>query len=109
MEAAFSRAGIGSAEELREMGADAAYAKLLRAGRHRPHFIAYYSMVMGLQGWPWNDAQGQEKARLRARFDALVAEALGAKDKGRSELEAALDAIGVVAVVQPTSSRPEKK
>lgn len=72
--AAFARAGIHSAEALRAMGADAAYAALLRAGE-RPHFIAYYVLVMGLQGRPWNDAEGAEKAALRARFDALKAEA----------------------------------
>ena len=51
---------------------------------------------MGLQGRPWNDCQGQEKIDLRARFDAIKA-AQAPKEKGRSELEAALDAIGVIA------------
>lgn len=49
-------------------------------------------MVMGLQGRPWNDCRGKEKAKLRARFDAIKATA---HDKGRSDLEAALDRIGV--------------
>jgi nucleotidyltransferase/DNA polymerase involved in DNA repair len=40
-EAAFNRAGIASAEELRALGADAAYARLLAAGE-RPHFIGFY-------------------------------------------------------------------
>lgn len=92
MEAAFARVGIGSAEELRALGADAAYARLLENG-HRPHFIGYYVLVMGLQGRPWNDCKGAEKAALRRKFDALKA---SKHDKGRSELEAALDAIGVV-------------
>jgi len=48
---------------------------------------------MGLQGRPWNDCKGKEKAALRVRFDAIKARA---HDKGRSELEAALDAIGVI-------------
>jgi DNA transformation protein and related proteins len=39
MESAFMRVGITSAEELRAIGADAAYARLL-AGGTRPHFIA---------------------------------------------------------------------
>jgi DNA transformation protein and related proteins len=104
-EAAFARAGIHSAEELHALGADEACRRLLVAGE-RPHFIGYYVIVMGLQGRPWNDCKGTEKTALRARFDALVA---SAHDKGRSELEAALDAIGVVARRQPTSSRPEKK
>ncbi|MCB1360752.1 MAG: TfoX/Sxy family DNA transformation protein, partial [Rhodobacteraceae bacterium] len=37
---AFARAGISSAESLRALGADAAYARLLGAGE-RPHFIGY--------------------------------------------------------------------
>ena len=94
-EESFARAGIGSAEELRVLGADAAYARLLAAGT-RPHFIGYYALVMGLQGRPWNDCQGEEKAALRRRFDAIRAEARGKGDAGRSALEAALDAIGVV-------------
>ncbi len=92
-EAAFLRAGIGSAEQLRALGADAAYARLLAAGE-RPHFIGYYVLVMALQGRPWNDCKGAEKDALRARFDALKA---GGHDKGLSELEAALNIIGVVA------------
>lgn len=92
MEAAFARVGISSAEQLREMGADAAYAKLLKAGS-RPHFIAYYALVMALQGRPWNDCKGKEKDALRVKFDALKA---SEHDKGRSDLEAALDALGVI-------------
>lgn len=91
-EAAFGRAGITSAEELQAMGADAAYLRLLQAGE-RPHFIGYYVLVMALQGRPWNDCKGAEKAALRARFDALKARG---HDKGRSDLEAALDLIGVI-------------
>lgn len=92
MEAAFARVGVTSAETLREIGADAAYARLLEAG-HRPHFIAYYVIVMGLQGRPWNDCRGAEKAALRERFDALKA---ARPADGRSKLEAALNEIGVV-------------
>ena len=91
-EAAFARAGITTAETLRDLGADEAYRRLLRAGT-RPHFIGYYALVMALQGRPWNDCKGAEKAALRKRFDTLKASGY---DKGRSELEAALDAIGVV-------------
>lgn len=91
-EAAFARAGITSAEEIREMGADAAYRCLLAAGS-APHFIGYYVLHMGLQGRPWNDCHGDEKKALRRRFDALKAEFRG---KARSELEAALQFFGVV-------------
>ena len=93
MEAAFEKAGIHTAEELRAMGADAAYARLLAAGE-RPHFIGYYVLHMGLQGRPWNDCKGAEKAKLRKSFDALRARHF---DADRSELEAILDRIGVVA------------
>ena len=91
-EAAFARAGIASAEQLQALGADAAYLRLLQAGE-RPHFIGYDVLVMALQGRPWNDCKGAEKAALRARFDALKARG---HDKGRSDLEAALDMIGVI-------------
>lgn len=91
-EAAFARAGIHSAEDLRQIGADEAYRRLLAAGS-APHFIGYYVIVMGLQGRPWNDCQGDEKKALRVRFDAIKARS---PKKGRSELEAALDLFGVV-------------
>jgi len=91
-EAACARAGIRSAEEVRELGADATYARLLQTGL-KPHFIGYYVLVMGLQGRPWNDCKGAEKQALRVRFDALKA---GSWDKGRSDLEAALNRIGVI-------------
>lgn len=92
VEAACARAGIDSAEELRALGADEAYARLLRSGT-RPHFIGYYVIEMGLQGRPWNDCKGAEKAALRARFDAIKARAF---DRHRSDLERTLDAIGVI-------------
>ena len=91
-DAVYARAGIRTADQLRALGPDAAYRKLLQSGS-KPHFIGYYAMVMGLQGRPWNDCQGNEKIALRARFDAIKADG---HDKGRSELEATLDIIGVV-------------
>ncbi|MEL6915633.1 MAG: TfoX/Sxy family protein [Pseudomonadota bacterium] len=95
--AQFARAGIHSAEEIRALGADAAYARLLAAGV-RPHFIGYYVLHMALQGRPWNDCQGAEKAALRARFDALKAAATEKRTAGGAlppELARALDALGV--------------
>ena len=92
-EAAFARAGIHSAEELRALGADEAYKRLLEAGTP-PHFIGYYVIVMGLQGRPWNDCQGAEKAALRKRFDTLK---VSVGPSHSSAFEAALDALGVVA------------
>jgi DNA transformation protein len=59
----------------------------------RPHFIAYYALVMGLQGRSWNDLDDTEKAALRVRFDALKAQVntLSAP----AGIEAVLDKIGV--------------
>ena len=91
-EAAFAKAGIHSAEELRALGPDESYRRLIQSGT-QPHFIGYYVLVMGLQGRPWNDCQGDEKKALRARFDAIKA---STTQKGRSELEAALDFFGVI-------------
>lgn len=91
-EEARARAGIHSAEELREIGADDAYGRILKTGQ-RPHFIGYYVLVMALQGRPWNDCKGEEKAALRKRFDALKASSF---DKGRSDLENILNQIGVI-------------
>jgi len=91
-EAACARVGIESAQDLRDLGADAAYAMLLKSGM-KPHFIGYYVLVMGLQGRPWNDCKGREKSELRVKFDAIKARAF---DKGRADLETALDAIGVI-------------
>ena len=88
----FAKAGLHTAEDIRALGADAAYARWLEAGL-QAHFIGYYALVMGLQGRPWNDCQGDEKKALRVRFDAVKA---GSQKKGRSELEAALDLFGVV-------------
>ena len=72
-EAEFARAGMHTAQQLRSIGADAAYARLIRSGT-RPHFIGYYALVMGLQGRPWNDCTGDEKTKLRERFDQLKAD-----------------------------------
>ena len=76
------------------MGADAAYSKLIQTGT-RPHFIGYYALVMGLQGRPWNDCQGDEKKALRKRFDALKETSQAADDT--SAIEKILNEIGVVA------------
>ena len=93
MAAAFARAGLGTAEEIRALGADEAYRRLLLSG-DRPHFIAFYALAMGLQGRPWNDCRGAEKAALRVRFDAIVAGMTGT-DAPPPGIEAALDALGV--------------
>ena len=89
---ALQAAGITTAEELRDMGADAAYARMLETGS-KPHFIGYYVLHMALQGRPWNDCKGVEKKRLRKSFDALKARSF---DANRSELEDFLNRIGVI-------------
>ncbi|WP_386681970.1 TfoX/Sxy family protein [Loktanella sp. R86503] len=91
METALIDAGIPDAETLRDLGADAAYAKLLENGQ-RPHFIGYYVLHMALQGRPWNDCKGAEKDALRATFDSLCAKYV---DQARTELEAFMNRIGV--------------
>ena len=96
-EESLNAVGIMTAEELREMGADAAYARLLQGGT-RPHFIGYYVLHMALQGRPWNDCKGEEKKALRKRFDALKADCF---DDKRSELERILDQIGVIDSSKP--------
>lgn len=94
-ETAFAKAGITTAEEIRDLGADEAYRRLLLSGS-RPHFIGYYVLVMGLQGRPWNDCKGDEKKALRVRFDAVCGSLTGTAEKGRSDLEAALQFFGVI-------------
>lgn len=92
MEAAFNAAGIMTAEDLRDIGADAAYARLLENGT-RPHFIGYYVLHMALQGRPWNDCKGAEKDALRVKFDALKVKHAA---PAQSELDAFMDRIGLV-------------
>lgn len=94
-EAQCAAAGINSAEKLRDLGADAAYSALLAAGT-LPHFISYYVLHMALQGRPWNDCKGAEKANFRKKFDAIKADYARSDAKGRSELEAALQFFGVI-------------
>lgn len=94
-EEAFARAGITTAEEIREMGADAAYRRLLESGS-RPHFIGYYVLVMGLQGRPWNDCKGDEKKSLRKRFDTLCAGFNRSDAKLRADMEQTLSFLGVI-------------
>ena len=92
IETALNDAGIMTAEELHALGADAAYARLLENG-NKPHFIGYYALHMALQGRPWNDCKGAEKAALRKAFDQIKSESF---DGERSELEEFLDRVGVV-------------
>jgi DNA transformation protein and related proteins len=94
-EAAFARAGITSAEEVRALGADESYIRLMAAGT-RPHFIGYYVLVMGLQGRPWNDCKGAEKKALRQRFDVLCSEFNRSDVKLQADLEEALQFLGVI-------------
>lgn len=93
--AQFERAGLKTADAVREIGADAAYARLIATGT-RPHFIGYYALVMGLQGRPWNDCKGPEKAELRRRFDDICGAAPPAEIAGLpASLSRFLDTIGV--------------
>ena len=100
-EAAFAAAGITTAEEIRALGPDDAYRRLLDSGS-RPHFIGYYVLVMGLQGRPWNDCKGEEKKALRKRFDALCAGFNRSDAKLRNDLEETLSYLGVIEPPRPT-------
>ncbi|MDW3222116.1 MAG: TfoX/Sxy family protein [Paracoccaceae bacterium] len=90
-ESACTAAGIHSAEDLRDLGADAAYARLLKNGS-KPHFIGYYVLVMALQNRPWNDCKGEEKKALRVKFDTIKGSSFDAE---QDAFEAMMDRIGV--------------
>lgn len=94
-ESACTKAGINSANALRALGADAAYAQMLRSGM-KPHFIGFYVLVMALQNRPWNDCRGEEKKALRKKFDAIKASAFDAE---LDAFEQIMNQIGV----RPTS------
>lgn len=94
-EVAFAKAGITTAEEIRQLGPDEAYRRLLGSGT-RPHFIGYYVLVMGLQGRPWNDCKGDEKKALRQRFDAICAGFNKSDAKRSANIETILSFFGVV-------------
>lgn len=90
-EKSFARVGIHTATQLRDLGADVAYARLLEGG-DRPHFIGYYALVMALMGRPWNDCKGAEKDALRIKFDTLKGHHF---NNDLSALEHELNFIGV--------------
>lgn len=94
MDATCAKIGIHSADELRALGADETYKRLLMSGV-RPHFIGYYVLHMGLQGRPWNDCKGDEKKALRKTFDAIKAEVAQSADAAPTGIERILDEIGV--------------
>ncbi len=91
-EAAFSRAGIVSAQELRTLGPVEAYRRLIESGT-KPHFIGYLAIAMGLQDRHWNDCEGEERKVLRIQFDALKSTSA---PSAKSRFEASLDEIGVI-------------
>ena len=90
-EAGFARAGIHNADQLRALGAEEAYRRLIQSGT-RPHFIGFYALAMGLQGRPWNDCKGKEKQALRRTFDKLKASASPDVPPG---IETELDRLGL--------------
>lgn len=93
VEQMFARAGIHSAEEIHDLGAEESYRRLLKAGT-RPHFIGFYCLYLGLQNRPWNDLSPDEKTGLRKTFDDLVNNAK-AEFGSRTALEVELDVLGV--------------
>ncbi|MFP7673228.1 TfoX/Sxy family protein [Marivita sp. S0852] len=94
MEAACAKIGIQTADQLRALGADETYKRLLISGL-RPHFIGYYVLHMGLQGRPWNDCTADEKKALRVSFDRIKADIARRSDVAPSGIEQVLDEIGV--------------
>lgn len=94
------QAGLNDVGALAELGCDDAYARIVAAG-HRPHFMAYLALAMGLQGRGIFDCDKAEKATMRARFDRVVSRMPVASD-GPSALEAELDRIGV----RPAATTP---
>lgn len=93
VEQMFARAGVHTAEEIFELGAEEAYRRLLKAGV-RPHFIGFYCIYLGLQNRPWNDLSPDEKLGLRRTFDSLV-EGARTEFGDRSAIEAELNVLGV--------------
>jgi hypothetical protein len=91
----YGRAGIDTAEKLRDLGADEAYYQALVAGGS-PHFIGYYAMVMGLQGRPWNDCKGAEKDALKERF-ASIKKRLKSAPTSMTAIDLELAKLGVIA------------
>ena len=84
--------------------------RILRLLEHgsRPHFIAYYALVMALQGRPWNDCKGKEKDALRERFDALKEASKGVTSD--AALDRALAEIGVLPAGQrATRNTPRRR
>ncbi len=93
VEQMFARAGIYTAEEIFELGAEEAYRRLLKVGI-RPHFIGFYCLYLGLQNRPWNDLSPEEKSDLRKTFDTVV-EGARTEFGERSAIEAELNVLGV--------------
>lgn len=93
-DAVYANAGIHTAQEIRDLGPDEAYFRLLQSGS-RPHFTAFYALVMGLQGRPWNDCKGAEKDALKIRFEAIKERCKGAP-KSSSALDKELEKLGVI-------------
>ena len=90
----YGRAGIKTAQRLRELGADEAYYQALVAGGSA-HFIGYYAMVMGLQGRPWNDCKGMEKDTLKERFNEIKS-CLKTTPTSASTIDKELAKLGVI-------------
>lgn len=93
--AALMRGGVRDADHLRTLGAHEGYRRVMIGGE-RAHFIGYYVLHMALQGRPWNDCLGDEKAALRAQFDALKAEMQQGRGDDATALEGIFNQIGLI-------------
>ncbi|MFQ6548182.1 TfoX/Sxy family DNA transformation protein [Aestuariibius sp. 2305UL40-4] len=90
MERDFRKCGLTTAEEIRALGADEVYGRLIGTGV-RPHFAAFLALVMGLQDRDWLSPDPTEKAQLRKRFDSIRSVTKDAQ----TGIEAELDRLGI--------------
>lgn len=66
-----AEAGIGSVDELREIGAVKAYARVKQMRSRGASLNLLWSMAAGLEDRGWNDLSKDEKAALMSELKAL--------------------------------------
>ena len=66
-----AEAGIGSVDELREIGAVKAYTRVRQMRSRGASLNLLWSMAAGLEDRSWNDLSTEERAALLAELKAL--------------------------------------
>jgi DNA transformation protein len=96
-DADYARVGITTAEQLRELAADAAYLRLLQGGV-RANFVDFCVLVLGLQGHASRENYQAGKRVLRPRFDAIKTAAKNNPSEImlQNDRYAILNALGIV-------------